>query len=465
MQIAILNGIYTDQNADFRTSYPKNLIPVPKDQGISKGYLRPADGLVELSEGPGTDRGGINWNGVCYRVMGTSLVSVDSTGTIATLGDVGPGGTVSMDYSFDRLAISSGGRLYFWDGALTQNTDPDLGYVVDFMWIDGFFMTTDGENLVVTELNDPLSVVATKYGSSEVDPDPVKGVLKLRSEACALNRYTIETFNNIGGENFPYQRIEGAQIQKGVIGTYCADVMLDRIAFLGSGRNEAPAVWLGQNSTVEKISTREIDQILSGYTESELSLATVETKAEKGHQHLYVHLVDQTLVYDAAASAALGEPAWFILASSLVGASQYRAKNFVWCYDKWICGDPTTSKLGYTVSNISSHYGDVVGWEFGTSIIYNESRGAIFHDVELVCLPGRSVFGTDPSIWTSYSVDGETWGQEMVCKAGKTGQRDNRIAWFQQGCMEQWRIQKFRGTSDAHISMARLEANLEALYV
>ena len=46
MQIPILNGIYTDNDSDFRTSYPRNMIPVPKAQGMSAGYLRPADGIV-----------------------------------------------------------------------------------------------------------------------------------------------------------------------------------------------------------------------------------------------------------------------------------------------------------------------------------------------------------------------------------------------------------------------------------
>ena len=38
-QITIISGIYTDSGApDFRSSYPRNLIPVPKAQGISKWY-------------------------------------------------------------------------------------------------------------------------------------------------------------------------------------------------------------------------------------------------------------------------------------------------------------------------------------------------------------------------------------------------------------------------------------------
>jgi hypothetical protein len=80
MQIPIVSGIYTNDAADFRTAYPKNLIPVVKQQGITNGYLRPADGIVSLGTGPGLDRGGINWNGVLYRVMGTKLVNIECNG-------------------------------------------------------------------------------------------------------------------------------------------------------------------------------------------------------------------------------------------------------------------------------------------------------------------------------------------------------------------------------------------------
>ena len=80
VQISILNGIYTDTGPDLRTSYPVNMVPVPKGNGISEGFLRPADGLVANGTGPGIDRGGINWNNVCYRVMGSKFCSVSSTG-------------------------------------------------------------------------------------------------------------------------------------------------------------------------------------------------------------------------------------------------------------------------------------------------------------------------------------------------------------------------------------------------
>lgn len=465
MQIPILNGIYADNGPDLRTSYPVNLVPVPKKSGISAGFLRPGDGIVGNGTGPGVDRGGINWNGVCYRVMGTKLVTVANNGAVTVLGDVGgPINTlVTMDYSFDRLAIASGGRLYYWNGTLTQVTDPDLGIVLDVVWVDGYFMTTDGTSLVVTELADPTQVNPLKYGSSEVDPDPVVALLKLRNEVYALNRNTIEVFDNVGGDFFPFQRIDGAQITKGVVGTFACCVYLETVAFLGSGRNEEPGIYLGANATAQKISTQEIDQVLLQFTEAQLAQVKMEARNDKNHQHLYVHLPDRTIVYDAAASEALGEQVWFTLTTSTVGFSQYRARNLVWAYDKWLVGDPQSSTIGYMVDTTGEHWGQIVRWEFGTIIAYNEGNGAIFHELELVALTGRVALGKDTIISTSYSVDGQSWSQDRPIRVGTTGNTRKRLAWFQQGHMRNWRIQRFRGDTQAHLSFARLEAQIEGL--
>jgi len=464
MQIPIASGIYTDTSPAIRTSYPVNMVPVPVDSGISEGFLRPADGIVQNGTGPGVDRGAIVWNGVCYRVMGTKLCSIASNGTVTVLGDVGGTNLVTFDYSFDRLAIASNNNLFYWDGTtLTQVTDPDLGVVLDVAWIDGYFMTTDGTSLVVTELTDPTAVNPLKYGSSEIDPDPVVALLKLRNEIYALNRNTIEVFENVGSEFFPFQRIEGAQIQKGVIGTQACCVYVETIAFLGSGRNEAPGVYLGVNAGATKISTQEIDDLLLDYTEAQLSGVKLEARNDRSHQHLYIHLPDRTLVYDAAASQAAGVPVWFCLASTIEGYAQYRARSFVWAYDRWLTADPQSTAVGYLDQATSAHWGSKVRWEFATRIVYNDSRGALFNALELVSLTGRVALGKNPPISTSYSVDGLNWSQDRVVQAGTVGNYTKRLVWFQQGHMRNWRVQRFQGDSDAHLAFARLEATLEPL--
>lgn len=468
MKIPIVSGIYTTDSLDMRTAYPKNLIPVPSANGISTEYLKPADGLVKFADVPGFDRGGINWNNELYRVCGSKLVKVDADGTVTTLGDVG--GTteqVTMTYSFDRLAIASNNDLFYYSDSLglIQVTDIDLGDVLDLIWIDGYFMTTDGEFLVVTDLNDPTAVNPFKYGSSEASPDPIKAVLKLRNEVYALNRYTIEVFDNTGSTGFPFERIESAQIDRGCIGTHTCCVYMDTIAFLGSAPNEAPAIWMGNNSVTTKLSTREIDLELLNYTEDELENVLLETKIEKNHQFLYVHLVDKTFVYDANASQAMQKPIWHILSSALIGFDRYRARNIVYCYDKWFFGDSYLPEIGFFDDTISSHYGDTIEWEFNTPILYNETNGAIVHEIELTALTGRVQLGVDPTIFTDHSLDGVVWSNKIGISAGTQGDRTKRLVWLQQGTMGNWRIQRFRGTSDTYISIAKLDMRIEPLYV
>lgn len=463
-QVAILSGIFSDANSQLRTALPVNYVPVPTSSGISDGYLAPAPGILKFSDGPGIDRGGINWNGLCYRVMGSSLVLINSGALVTTLGDVGTDGKpVSLDYSFDRLAIASNQNLFYWDGTFKQVTDPDLGAVVDMIWIGGYFMTTDGTFIVVTDLNDPFAVNPLKYGSSEADPDPVVALKRVRTEAVALNRYTIEYFQNVGGDTFPFSRIDGAMIQKGCVGTHACCLFSESIAFLGSGRNEAPGVYFALSGTAQKLSTREIDIILKGYTEAQLSTAVLEAKISDAHKHLLIHLPDQTLVFDAAATEAVGTPVWFTLNSGIVGNATYRARFHVWVYDRWIVGDTLKPQTGQLVANISTHYGDTIGWEFGTPIMYTEGTGAIIHEMELVSLPGDVAFGDAPVIWTSYSLDGQQWSQERPVNAGNFGQTLKRICWRRQGMFRNWRIQKFRGTSDAHLGVIRLEVQFEKL--
>ena len=466
MQIPILNGIYTDDAPSLRSAYPTNLTPVFFPSGVSNGYLRPADGIVEFATGSAVCRGSILWEDLVYMVLGSNLVSVASDGTITTIGDVGNDNKpVSMDYSFDRLCIVSNQDAFLWDkSTLVQITDPDLGDVFDVRWVDNYFMFTDGEFLIVSELSDPTSIDPLKYGSAEIDPDPLKSVKKIRNEAHAVGRYSIETFRNIGGSAFPFQRIEGAHIDKGTYGTHSVCEFQGALAFVGSGRREEPAVYIASNGQANRISTREIDSILAAYPYDELQDIYVETRNDRNSILLYIHLKDRTLVYDYSASQAVEQPVWSVLTSAVQGFSKYRARYLVHAYGKWLVGDPTGNRIGYLTDDIGTHFGSHVRWEFGTQIVYNESKGALFTEMELVALTGSIEFGQNPKISTSYSLDGQTWSQDRSIQVGATGDRLKRLVWRRQGRMGSMRMQRFRGDSASHISFLRLEAVLEQLY-
>ena len=466
MQIPIINGIYTDNTADYRTSYPLNLVPVPKQNGIANGYLKKADG-IELfcgQEKGGIDRGGINWNGVCYRVIGSTLWLVNEQGKCTAVGAVAGSQQCSFTYSFDRLGVASGGYLYYLQGdSLERVTNANLGTVVDVEWIDGYFVTTDGEFIIQTELNDPTQVSPTKYGSSEADPDPIIGLMKVRNELVVFNRYTIEVFDNTGGDGFAFSRIDGAMMTKGCVGTHAKCSFLDSFAFIGSSKNQPCSVYLGANGGLTPIATREIEIILSEYSEVQLSTIILEAKEHNHHQHLYLHLPNRTMVFDYAASQVMGQPIWFELSSSSNGKGAYRAINHVWCYNKWLVGDRFNSNIGVLSNKLSSHYGEPVAWQIQTTFLYNGGQSGQIKSIELVGLTGRTNDMPDPKVFLSWTKDGLTWSNERLHRQGMRGQYSKRIIWLRAiGMFRQQLGLRFRGCDDSLASFTAIEADVEA---
>lgn len=462
-QISLLSGITTDANADIRTTYPVNLIPVPKDSGVSKGYLRFAPGLTRLGTGPGLDRGAITMSDTCYRVMGGELVSVNAAGTVNRIGAIAGSEQIRMDYSTDHLCVVGGGNAYLCDSAVTQITDSDIGSPIDVVWVDGYFLFTDGQYIYVTNLANPFTIDPTKYASSEIDPDRITGLLKFRNEVYVLNRYSIEVFDNIGGTGFPFSRVQGGLIPKGCVGPRAKILYGDSFAWVGSGRNEPCSVYLANGGSALKIATREVEARLAAYSEDELATALVEAKADRMHQHLIIHLPNETMVYDAAASVAMQEPVWFFLSTGVSGIQPWRARNAVWCYGRWIVGDTEDGRIGVIDESVVTQYNEIAGWQFDTMLLYHEGNGAQVHELELVGTTGRAPLGDEPTVFHSYTVDGQNWSTERQASMGRRGNTQHRVVFRRRGKMRNVRGERFRGANRTPISWLRLEAQLEGL--
>lgn len=461
--VPILAGVYADSQANLFQSYPINLEPQFVDSGISKGYLRSAPGVAALAIGPGADRGSINWNGICYRVMGTRLISVDLYGTVKDLGHIAGGGPVAMDLSFTLLGIVGGGNLYYWDGsALTQVTDPDLGSPIDMLWVDGYFFMTDGRFLIVTELNDPYSIDPLKYGSSEEDPDPITGLMKVRGEVYAVNLTTIENFQNIGGLGFPFTRNSGGLIPKGAVGTKTKSYISQTFAFVGQARNEKPSVYLAGAGQATSVSTPQIDHELGALTPGELAGVEMETRVEENQERLLIHLPNRTLVYSVNLSASAQTPIWYYVAGGVLGDQPYPCRHLCLLDGVWIGGD-ALGRIGTLDNAIQTQYGIVQGWQFDTLLIYNGTRGGIIKALELVGLPGRGPFGVQPTAFLSMTFDGQSFGQERAISMGNFGQRGKRVQWRPKVHFWNYVGLRFRGSATAVASFAGLEADIEGL--
>lgn len=459
MRIPILSGIYAKGTGDFAVSYPVNRDPVIMDTGISEGFLRAPLGITQIGTGPGADRGGISWLGICYRVMGTKLVSVAADGTPTVLGGVGDGGPCGFDYSFDNLIVNSGDRLYYYNATdgFRQLSDIDLGPVRDTIYVDGYTMTTDGASIVVTELNDPMSVNPLKYGSSEEDPDPITGLFHMHGEVYAMNANTIQIFQNIGGNGFPFQTVKSATIPYGCCGPRAKCAFIGTIAFIGSQRNAAPGVYLAGAGDADKISAKDVDDDIASLSDDDLFDVWAESRNESDEQRLYVHLPSRTWVFHAQASKTAGIKIWTSYDNN---GSAYNGRGLVYCYGMWIVGD-ALGRIGRLDTSVSTRYGESVDWLFDTKMLYNEANRAILTGLDLVGTPGHG--DADARVFFSYTKDGETWSMERATPAGRQGQRTKRVAWRPGVRFEQYMGLRFRGKDAGGMSIARLEADIEPL--
>lgn len=467
MQVSILSGTYTDETGDWRGAMPVNKEPVIGDNGVAKGYLGHVHGLTSYGGGYGPSRGGLNWNGVLYRVMGPKLIQIDRHNAVTVLADVGDDGLpVSMDYSFDRIAITSGDKLYYWNevDGLVQVTDPDLGIVFDVLFVDGRFMLTDGNSLVITDLTDPTSVNPLYYGSAETDPDPIFAICKIRGEVYALGQYTIQNFLDTGGSGFPFSNNASGFVPRGIVGRKAWSYFLETFAFLGCGRRERPSVYLAGAGESKSISTQEVDKLLAALTPEQISAVQMEQRNDQNEQRLFMHLPDRTLVYMNQASIAAGQPVWIILNEGATLDQPYTARHMVPCYGKWQVAS-SGGLIGFVDEMSPYFWAAATGWKFQTNFLYNEGRGAILHRVELVGLPGRAAMGASPVIFMSTTTDGETWGQEVMISGGKAGERAKRLVWWPNRRFTNFLGMRFRGEGNAHSSFTRLEAELEGLAV
>jgi hypothetical protein len=464
VQLALLSGVYGRTSADFDRSVPINMVPVaePGDgsgTGISRGYLRLAHGIRAVYPITGTDRGGFVFDGQHLRVIGDRLVRVTGAG-LEQLGTVlDDGAVVSFAEGFGRLGIASGRKLYYWDGSsLTLVTDTDLGEALSLAWSDGYFLTTDGTSIVATDLNDPTSVDPLRYGSSEADPDPVVGLLALRGEVYALNRYSIEKFVNTGGTGFPFARSRGSQIPKGCVGSRAFAPFVETFAFCGSARNEDPSIYLAGSGQAIRISPRVLDEALRKLTFTQLAQVELEAMQSAGLLQLMVHLPSETWVYHWTASQLLDVPVWSKLAGGGMADQRYPARHFTLHDGQWWCGG--TDKLGVVDETETALFGEPLAFQFDTALLYNGGLGAIVHQAELIALAGR---GAETRVALSYTDDGLTWSQERFAGAGVRGRLAPRPTWRRLGRLDNWRGFRFRGVAHSPLAFARLEATLEPL--
>ena len=478
-QLEISTGFYASDSLPLCAQRCINWIPVmPQAGALSQRALFDAPGLTLFSTVTGVNRGGQEMKEVPYFVNGNSLFSVSSGGVSTNLGAIEGSGRVSLANNGQYLVIVvPNGKAYAYNnvsGGLAEITDADFTArkANTVAYKDGFFVFTaaDGSVFFNSSLNDPFTFSGLDFGTAEINPDRIIGLHVNHNELYVLGSETIELFQNIGGSGFPFQRIPGANIQKGVHGKFSLSEFDNTFTFVGGGINEGSAVWkVSGSSSAVKISTSAIDNAIQEFTRAEIENCFSWTYALGGNYFVGFtfesdRIPNKTFVYDATTSVLSGASTWHERQTGVTDNS-WRVNSIVSAYGKLMVGDALGGNIGYIDKTNYTEYGNVMVQEKASKPFSAGGLPFFAGEVRLTMESGVGLAtgqGSDPIVRMDFSDDGgRTFSSEFSRSYGKIGEYMSLPTWRRQGRIPRHRVIRFKTSDPVKSVIIKLEANID----
>lgn len=384
-----------------------------------------------------------------YAVCGNTVYRLDTSGTksvcTGTLGtssgivQMAAGSVVtSTDSDLTGLAsvmITDGVKGYYVNGTtLTEITDSDFPTPGSCAYQDGWFIVAAvGSGTVFSSeyLDDPSSWNPLDVDDVRASPDNIVSVFMDHRELLFFGEDSIEPYQNIGADNFPFVLVPGAYIETGLAARESV-AKLDNSVF-----------WLAEDFTIKKlnnyvpvvVSPEALGRKISGYsTKSD----AISYSFKDGGNAFYVITLpseDVTWVLNTATiSQQLPRGAWHQWASG-TQQNRHRSNCHMFFAGKNLVGDFSNGKI-YEISNSTyTDDGVTIRRTRVTPPLFDpNNRGRITYPrLEIEFKAGTGLItgqGSDPQAMLRYSDDGcRTWSNRKWEGIGKIGKYKDRAIW------------------------------------
>lgn len=478
IQLPIATGFYQSASLPLAAQRCINAIPVvPQGEALNQRALFGTPGITQIATGGnGANRGAMLMSGVPYFVNGTKLVSLSVTNTATEHGDVPGSGRVAMANNGRYLAIVvASGECYVFDkdnSNITKVTSANYQLSSSVVFKDGYFVFSalDGAQFFNSALNDPFTFNALDFGTAEINPDRIVALHVNHNELFVCGEETIELFQNVGGSGFPFQRIPGANIQKGVYAPKSLAEFDNSFVFIGGGLGERPAIWkMAGSSSVAKVSTSAIDNAIQQFNKDEIEAAFSWVYSDGGNFYVGFtfeseRIPSKTFVFDATTSALSGASVWHERQTGVTD-NRWRANSVIYVYGRILVGDNQDGRIGELDLNVYTEYGNVIS-RVKTSMPFSSEGLPLFSDeVRLTMEAGVGLTtgqGSDPVVRMDYSDDGaRTFSSEFSRSFGKIGEYQSLPTWRRMGRIPRHRVMRFTMTDPVKFVIIKMEASAE----
>jgi len=381
--------------------YPFNLINTP--------------GLAFFCELPTFPVLGLHNNkGRVFAVTPSKMYEIFKNGTFKELGDVDLKGRVVMEDNGIQVVVVDGFKGFYYD-ANTEEVDQithEAFYPASTVtYQDGYFLFDrkgTGQFFISELLNvdfDPLD-----FATAEGQPDNLVAVLSDHREIFLFGEDTIEVWYNSGASDFPFERNQGAFIEKGCGARYSVAKQNNTVYFIGSDL----MVYQMTGYTPVRISTHAVEKTLK---DVDLSDAFAYTYQDEGHL-FYVLTIpsrDITWCYDISTGA------WHVRQSYQFG--RHQSNNAIFFDSKTLVGDFQNGRIYQMAGNFYTDDGEPVVREFVLPTVNNGREFLTVDSLEFDMGTGVGLIsgqGNDPELRVYFSKDsGKTYSESF--KRGRIG--------------------------------------------
>lgn len=399
-------------------------------------------GLVLFaSVGAGPIRGFANMAGLLYVVSGGTLYSVTSAGVVTALGGTISGsGVVSMDTNGTQLCIVNGtnGYIYTTTAGLQLITDADFFPANTVTFFDQRFVfdKANSNSFFCSDSLDGTSVDALNIASAEARPDYVKAVVLNQQILLVFGEKTIEPWQDVGAPNFPFERVPGTVIERGLLAPYATAKADNTVFFLGENR----VLYRLAGLTPQRVSNHAIETEWQKYTT--VTDAFMFAYHFNGHEFVHVNFPSQpsTWVFDVSTGLPHERESWDLSNNNY---GRWRGNCAINIYNKWLIGDAFTGSVGYLDNLTFTEYGNTMQGSATAPHLHHDRKRLFVDAFELDVESGVGLTtgqGSDPQIMLDVSKDGgRTWGSLQRWRSmGALGSYLQRLRWHRMGKAYDW---------------------------
>jgi len=405
----------------------------------------------------GEVRGGIEYNGKAYFVVGNTLYEVNSAGVATSRGTLNTSsGRVSMAhngpqtrvtaYNQHQIFIADGTQWYIYDSdtsTLTGYTTDDAAATIQpstVTFIDGYFVfsTTDSDRFYITNLYQGTTVGGLDFATPEGDPDNLQAVAADRRDLFLFGQKTLEVWYNSGDPDNTFQRYQGGHSQTGCAAKWSVQRFDNTLIWLTENqRGNRMVATMGEAYSPKIVSTPEVNYRLSTYTTYDNAFGY--TYQHEGHEFYCLTFPSHnvTEVYDASTQQ------WHQRGHTINGVfpNRERYNCHVFAFGKHLFGDFANGSIYQLDISVGTQSGTRIPRERITPILTDEEKRIRISEFQLDMQEGIGDpnVATDTSMWLSYSKDGgHTYSDEVERSMGEAGEYAKRVIWRRLGWGRNW---------------------------